>query len=117
MSQGRGGLEPMLPDVAERVALESGRPVLIIPISWVPGDYGRNVAVAWNGSREATRAVFDALPLLERAGRIRLVTVGNQMAEDGGNTFFVEVIAENESRTADAILSQIDGADLLVMGA
>ena len=29
----------------------------------------------------------------------------------------VEVIAENESRTADAILSQIDGADLLVMGA
>ena len=133
VSQGRGGLEPMLPDVAERVALESGRPVLIIPISWVPGDYGRNVAVAWNGSREATRAVFDALPLLERAERIRLVTVGNQMSEDGGNTIpsselaatmarhgldaEVEVIAENESRTADAILSQINGADLLVMGA
>ena len=34
----------MLPGVAERVALESGRPVLIIPISWVPGAYRRNAA-------------------------------------------------------------------------
>jgi nucleotide-binding universal stress UspA family protein len=135
VSQGRGGLQPMLPDVAERVAIESGRPVLVIPMTWVAGEYGRNVAVAWNGSREATRAVFDSLPLLERAERIRLVTVGAQMSENGGNTIpsaelaatmarhgldvEVESIAEDEPRTADAILSQIavDGADLLVMGA
>jgi hypothetical protein len=125
----------MFPDVAERVAIESGRPVLVIPLTWVDGQYGRNIAVAWNGSRESTRAIFDALPLLERAERIRLVTVGAQMSENSVNTIpstelaatmarhgldvEVESIDEEETRTADAILSQIavDSADLLVMGA
>ena len=57
VSQGRGGLEPMLPDVAERVALESGRPVLIIPISWVPVNTAR--ILLWLGTAAVNpRALF-----------------------------------------------------------
>lgn len=58
-----------------RFALEAGRPVLFLPEGTPPvSDFG-HVMVAWNGSRESTRALFDALPLLQQAGRVTLLTV------------------------------------------
>ena len=73
VSQGRHN--PWIDDVPERVAIESGRPVLVIPKEGEFQPFGREIAVAWKASREATRAVFDALPLLTRAKHVRLVTV------------------------------------------
>jgi nucleotide-binding universal stress UspA family protein len=55
--------------------MSSGRPVLAVPFA---GDFpvlGDHVLVAWNASREATRAVNDALPLLEKAGRVTILAV------------------------------------------
>jgi len=69
-------------DVADRLAVESGRPVLIVPNEGLHEAYGRNVLVAWNARREAARAVFDALPLLERARQVKVVWVNPQ--EEGG---------------------------------
>ncbi len=126
---------PMLTDIAERVALESGRPVLVIPTTWLALEYGRDVAVAWNDSRESTRAAFDALPLLERAKKIRLITVGEPTDGDGTNIFpaaevaatlarhgldvEVEIVTNSDRHAGNAILSRVaaDGSDLLVMGA
>ena len=126
---------PMLTDIAERVAIESGRPVLVIPSVWLAREYGRDVAVAWNDSREATRATFDALPLLERAKKIRLITVGEPTDGDGKNAIpsaevastlarhgldvEVETVTNSDRHTGNAILSRVvaDGSDLLVMGA
>ena len=126
---------PMLTDIAERVALESGRPVLVIPTTWLALEYGRDVAVAWNDSRESTRAAFDALPLLERAKKIRLITVGEPTDSDGTNIFpaaevaatlarhgldvEVEIVTNSDRHAGNAILSRVaaDGSDLLVMGA
>lgn len=61
--------------VAHSVALHAGRPVLIVPpiVAAVRG-FDR-VLVAWDGSREAVRAVHDALPLLQRAARVELAVV------------------------------------------
>jgi len=57
---------------AEDVLLQSGRPLLLLPYAGaqaaVPG--GRRVLVGWNDSREAARALHDALPLLRAAERV-----------------------------------------------
>ena len=54
-------------DIADRLAMESGRPVLIVPNAGVHSHVGERVLVAWNGRREAARASFDALPILRGA--------------------------------------------------
>jgi nucleotide-binding universal stress UspA family protein len=65
---------PSLRPIPARLALECGRPVLLIPVDWSkPVDPGC-VVVAWNGSREAARAAFDALPLLQAATKVVIVT-------------------------------------------
>ena len=70
--------------LAGRLALESGRPVLMIPAAGVAGDIGRNVLVGWNAKREAVRAVNDAMPLLESADKVSVVTI-NAKAGDPEN--------------------------------
>jgi nucleotide-binding universal stress UspA family protein len=65
-------------DVADRLAMESGRPVLIVPNAPARADVGEKVLVAWNARREAARAVFDALPILQRASEVRVVWVNPQ---------------------------------------
>lgn len=60
---------------AERLLTLNGGPMLLIPSEW-PGDKpGQHVVVAWNGSRQARRAVTDALPLLRAAGRVTVLVV------------------------------------------
>jgi nucleotide-binding universal stress UspA family protein len=66
-------------DVAERAAIESGRPVVVLPEEGDLLSIGREITIAWKSSKEATRAVFDALPLLRKSRNVRLVTV----LEDG----------------------------------
>jgi nucleotide-binding universal stress UspA family protein len=69
-------------DATERVIIESGRPVLVIP------NTGRQLArlgravVGWNGRREAARAVFDALPFLKQVDEVKVLCVNPQ--EEGG---------------------------------
>jgi nucleotide-binding universal stress UspA family protein len=65
-------------DVADRLAIESGRPVLIVPHAEGPRSVGEKVLVAWNGRREAARAVYDALPLLNRSNEVKVVWINPQ---------------------------------------
>jgi nucleotide-binding universal stress UspA family protein len=65
-------------DIADRLAMESGRPVLIVPNAGVHRHVGERVLVAWNGRREAARAVFDALPILRGAREVKVVWVNPQ---------------------------------------
>ncbi|WEK43216.1 MAG: universal stress protein [Candidatus Sphingomonas colombiensis] len=58
----------------EHLALCSGRPVLIVPPSGV-ADRFEHIVLGWNGTREASRALNDALPLLERNARVDVVAV------------------------------------------
>jgi len=64
----------LVAQTAEYVLLHAGRPVLVMPPQVRRVD-ARHVAVAWDGRREAARAVADALPLLRRAERVSLITV------------------------------------------
>jgi nucleotide-binding universal stress UspA family protein len=62
------------PDFAESVMAASGRPALILPYAATPARIGETIAIAWKPSREAARAVTAALPLLQRARRVHIVS-------------------------------------------
>jgi len=66
---------PLFRPLPEEVALAVGRPILVIPYagSWV--EIGRRVLVGWDASREATRAVNDAMPLLVDAQMVTVLAV------------------------------------------
>jgi nucleotide-binding universal stress UspA family protein len=50
--------------------IDSGRPVLVVPYAGTFERVGRRVLVAWDGTREANRALHDALPLIGGADMI-----------------------------------------------
>lgn len=67
--------EPDSYTFSERLLFSSGRPVLSIPTDPSFRTLGRHIAIAWNSSRASARAVNDALPLIECAERITLLTI------------------------------------------
>jgi nucleotide-binding universal stress UspA family protein len=62
-------------DVPDWLAMEGGRPVLIVPKTGEMPSIGQRVLVAWNNSRESARAVFDALPVLQKAASVTVLCV------------------------------------------
>jgi nucleotide-binding universal stress UspA family protein len=116
----------------EDVALLSGRPVLIVPYAGKFERVPENPLVAWKPTREAARAVNDALPLLAAAKRATILVVDADADEDGeapgdelavhlsrhGITATVERTVSDDIPVGDVFLSRAAdlGADLLVMG-
>lgn len=117
------------------VALMSGRPVLAMPRTWGAYPIGRRVLAAWNGSREATRALHDALPLLRAAEEVRILALTPKGAAQGSSDLGAADIAAHltrhgvsaqaeqavldNTRIGAALLTSAAGfrADLIVMGA
>jgi len=60
--------------MVEQVVLYSARPTLILPYAGRFDTFATNAMVAWDDSREAARAVSDALPMLRRAKRVQVVS-------------------------------------------
>ena len=123
---GAGGSEA--PDVLDQLVTAAGVPVLALPPG-VSGDLGRSVLVAWNGSREATRAAHDALPLLREAKRVILCAVGAAAAQSlgaaaamlqrHGLAVHAQQVDEPDGAAGAVLLAQAaaQAADLVVMGA
>ena len=65
---------PLFASTVEQVVMDSARPTLVIPHAGRFGDFSKPALVAWDDSREAARAVFDALPLLRQCEEVQLVT-------------------------------------------
>ena len=66
--------------VPNELLLRSGAPTLVVPDGWTYRPLGRNIVVAWNGSRESTRAVHDAMPLLEKAEKVVVFAFSSRMS-------------------------------------
>lgn len=117
------------PDI---IALQSGRPVLVVPEGYEVTGLANHALVAWDGKRAAARALNDAMSLLEEKPRkVSVVTVGHMLRDmpeaisiathlkrHGVEADFISVtdstrdIAKAIQKTADEI-----GAKLIVMGA
>jgi nucleotide-binding universal stress UspA family protein len=114
------------------LVMQAGRPVLVVPTNGVPLRYSHAV-VAWNNSREARRAVVDALPLLGRMARVSVVEFAAEADMDDACASVADVVAwlachritatgvvsPSIKDDAEAIctLAQDQGADLIVAGA
>jgi nucleotide-binding universal stress UspA family protein len=117
----------------EDLVLAVGRPVLVVPRYGTFRTVGERVLVAWNASREATRAVNDAIPILQRAAKVTVLSVdpGDRtdrrvpgadialhLARHGINAEAAQTPGANIG-IGDVLLSYASdrGADLIVMGA
>jgi nucleotide-binding universal stress UspA family protein len=59
----------------EQVALASGCPILVVPYAGHFATVGRRIVIGWNATREAARAVSDAMPLLAAAEVVTVLTI------------------------------------------
>jgi len=70
-------------DLPERLVIAAGRPILIVPSAGNFATLGKRILVAWNPSREAARAVTDAIPLLQQADNVHIVAVNPKTGDYG----------------------------------
>lgn len=89
----RGGTERV--KVGDLV-MQSGRPVLIVPVSVLSLELN-HIVIAWKNTREARRAVVDALPLLRLANQVTLL----QLAEE----HLREQVSERQTQVVDWLIS------------
>ncbi len=116
--------------LAEEVVVASGAPTIIVPRAGRVDRPLDRVVIAWNGSRESSRAVRDALPILRAVEEAVVFSVNpdhdhlpgaeiaSHLARHGVKTDVRHTVA-TDIDVGDAILNAVSdhGADLLVMGA
>ncbi|MDO8176647.1 MAG: universal stress protein [Undibacterium sp.] len=72
----------VLPDFPEYIVMNSGRPVLIIPYAGDFATVAKRPLISWDASRESTRAVTDAIPLLKRADLVQVAIFNSKASPD-----------------------------------
>jgi nucleotide-binding universal stress UspA family protein len=121
---------------AETIVMGAGGPVLVVPPKGHFETVGERVLIGWNGSREAVRAVHDAIPLIARAAHVTIAAASTTFSSGASQDSCADIaamlarhgatsidIARFDQRapetTGDALLNfAADGGfDLLVMGA
>jgi nucleotide-binding universal stress UspA family protein len=120
--------------LVEAAFLETGRPALLLPQAGARAMPPRRIIIAWDASREASRAVHDALPLLRLAEEVVVLVVdaqslGTRLGRQPGSGVAahlaehavkvrVERVESDRRGLGELILAQAEekGADLLVMG-
>jgi nucleotide-binding universal stress UspA family protein len=130
-----GGDGELLRPRPEHVALASGRPILVVPYAGNFETIGSRALIGWNASREATRAVNDAMPLLVGADVVTVLTIDAREGPDAhgelpgadislhlarhGVKATIERTVSADVPVGDVLLSRAAdlGADLLVIGA
>ena len=118
----------------EDLVMGCGRPVILVPSAGTFGDIGSRILIAWNGGREAARAVFDALVLFKPDAAIDILSAENgapgETAAITGPEALAQALAQHGFKAAithsrggelpvgEDILSRAAdfSADLIVMG-
>jgi nucleotide-binding universal stress UspA family protein len=123
-------------DFCEKLLFTTGRPVVFIPSFGSSKTLGRHIVIGWNESRPATRAVSDALSLIERAERTTVITIDSSDFVDRDGARAADQLVEHLRRhspsvdasklkniqaqsIADALQAEAGtlGADMIVTGA
>lgn len=122
-------------EASDRIVMEAGRPVLVVPNSGRAVMPAKRALIAWNGRREAARAAFDAIPLLPHGAEVTVLWVDTSsdpviageapgvdlcttLARHGFKCEAASAQAPNGDAT-EAILREASarGADMIIMGA
>jgi len=114
----------------ERLLLGSGRPVLIVPASGACPRIGERIMVAWKSGPKASRAMHDAMPLLQTAKHVNIVSVAKATFSPDENVHLsrylelhkvsadIELIPPGDLSIGNTLLNLVadDNIDLLVLG-
>lgn len=65
---------------------ETGKPVMLIPTEWSQPLIGSRIIVGWDESKEASRAINDAMPMLQQAEYVDVISVDCKEVEGLSNT-------------------------------
>jgi len=121
-------------ELSEEVLFSSGRPVLFMPYIGAHSIPCRSGLIAWDGSKAATRAIHDALPLLEMMEKVIILIIDadktrRDIATEPGKEISrhltahgvnnrINCIPKGDLSTSTAILNELanTGADMLIMG-
>jgi len=120
-------------DMPDSIIMGTGCPVLVIPYAGKFPVVGDNVIVAWDASRQASRAITVGISILEAAKKVNVLSI-NPAEKDLGDTPGADVclhlarhsikanaehITSKGTNGADMLLSRSadESADLIVMGA
>lgn len=117
----------------DRVAFDSGRPVMTFPANYEGSVFNGRAVVAWDGGRAAARALADAMQILENEAEVEIVSVGRSPLADSMpgidvgmvldrhdvNVTLTELPRVKKQPIADTLVEHCEktGASLLVMGA
>lgn len=128
----RDASSPMTQPAATLV-MQTGRPVLLVPKIGSFEGVGKRIVIAWNGSPQAARAVFDSLPFLQGAEKVFILVVDPEESSRKNFTYGdylaaslsrhdVKVEAMNvlsgDLSVTEELLMRVDAndADMVVMG-
>ncbi|MBV8576985.1 MAG: universal stress protein [Acetobacteraceae bacterium] len=117
-------------DALHAVLFDSGHPVLIAPRA-TPGSIGTRICLAWNGTAESASAVFAAIPWLQRADAVRILSAEEYQRRGPSAQDLAAYLALHEVSAEVATFRMVNkqvgggllaaalefGADLLAMGA
>ncbi|MCP4487674.1 MAG: universal stress protein [Gammaproteobacteria bacterium] len=121
--------------LADHLVLEGGAPCLVIPYIGTRQTLGKRLLLAWNESRESSRALRDALPLLQAADAVSVLLIKpkshnekhtatqgkiiTSYLSDHGVDANINLCVDNHFDPGDTILAQAsdNDIDLIVMGA
>jgi nucleotide-binding universal stress UspA family protein len=125
-----GDKEVSSSDVLHAVLFDSARPVLIAPRA-APSTIGRHICIGWNGTAESASAMTTALPWLQRAQSIRILSSEEYQRRGPLAPDLEQYLAAHDLAVDRAMFQSINnlvgagllaaanefGGDLLVMGA
>ena len=129
----RARIDPLRQVNAGELVLRAGRPVLVVPPQ-LTGFNFKCAIIAWKDTREARRAVSDALPLLHQVEQVIVAEIVQEQSAQAASKARLDDVAEWLVRRGIAaasvatkeligvtgqieIMAQDEGADVIVAGA
>ena len=122
-------------DFVDNLVIDTGIPVIVIPKAWTQDTFGSHPLLGWKESREAVSAIRHALPIMQEAKMVDVITVVPKFNEDKDLIAGVEISAylamhgvecnfqsvaraaddRNEAPTIQRHAS-VNGCDLIIIG-
>lgn len=84
----------------ERIAIQSARPVLVVPNTYDPDSIDRPAVIAWDGRKAGTRVLHDAVQMLETKSEVHVISFGEAVHRPENA---IEVITSLERHGVNAL--------------
>lgn len=106
--------------LVEDLLLTAGRPILVIPHAGLFRTLGTNVLIGWNGSREAARALNDAIPLIDQGASVVILEALPVGSKSGPNDTSTADVSRHlarhgiDAKTNHTVMTGISASDVLL---